>query len=176
LSISSRPRKSFSSNSRRRFRPNFRPVNHRATTTDSYIMVCFLKGSWSVLFGLISWSQLVDAQFFIYDDSTLLDTTLGEECRTALTAQIDCTPYAQTFQQLSYRGDLDVDLTNAICTADCLSSLKSWFESVSTKCVGKSVSGGIPTRYGGYIYQGYNETCIKDPRPPRAYCNSTFVD
>jgi hypothetical protein len=135
-------------------------------------MICLPRASLIVLVGLISGNQFVDATFSIYDASTLLDNTLGEDCIAALTAEIDCTPYVQTFQQLSYRGDLDVDLTNAICTSDCLSSLKSWFDTVSTKCVGKSVSGGIPTRYGGYMYQGYNETCIKDPRPPRAYCNS----
>ncbi|KAH8706873.1 hypothetical protein GQ44DRAFT_753038 [Phaeosphaeriaceae sp. PMI808] len=134
-------------------------------------MVRFGISTAVVLIGFIPGTQLVNAEFTIYDNSTLLDATLGDECRAALTASINCVPYVQTFQQLSYRGDLDVALTDSICTQDCLSSLKAWFDTVSAKCVGKSVSEGIPTRYGGYIWAGYNETCIKDPRPPRAYCN-----
>lgn len=136
-------------------------------------MVRLTRSTVVILFGLIPGSHFVNAQFTIYDNSTLIDDTLGEQCRAALTATIECTPYVQEFQRLSYRGELDVALTDAICTQDCLSSLKSWFDSVAVKCVGKSVSEGVPTRYGGYMWAGYNETCAKDPRPPRAYCNST---
>ncbi|KAF2820810.1 hypothetical protein CC86DRAFT_360066 [Ophiobolus disseminans] len=135
-----------------------------------------LTGSTVILVGLIQGSRLVNAQFTIYDSSTLIDDSLGEDCRAALTATFDCSPVVQTFQELSYRGDLDVALTDSICTQDCLSSLKSWFDSVAVKCAGKSVSEGVPTRYGGYMWAGYNETCVKDPRPPRAYCNNVIAN
>jgi hypothetical protein len=129
----------------------------------------------TALFLSLSPNQLVDAQFSIYDDSSFLDAALGESCIEALTAPIDCSPYVQTFQRLSYRGDLDVALTDSICTAGCSYSLKTWFDTVSVRCVGKTVSGGISNRFGGYMWAGYNETCVKDPRPPRAYCNSTYT-
>jgi hypothetical protein len=116
-------------------------------------------------------TSVVDAQFTVYDPSSL-DVTLGNGCIKALGATIDCSPFVETFQRLSYRTDLDVALTDSICTAGCLTSLKTYFDTVSVQCSGKTVSGGTPTRYGGYMWQGYNETCVKDPRPPRAYCNS----
>jgi hypothetical protein len=138
-------------------------------------MVRLTRSTAVILFGLFSKPYFVNAQFTIYDNSTLLDDTLGEECLAALTATIECTPYVQEFQRLAYRWELDVELTDAICTQDCFSSLKSWFDSVAVKCAGKSVSDGVPTRYGGYMWAGYNETCVKDPRPPRAYCNSMSI-
>jgi hypothetical protein len=127
----------------------------------------------AILFGFFPESHFVNAQFTIFENSALIDDTLGEQCQAALTARIECTPYVQRFQQLAYRWDLDLELTDAICTQECLTSLKSWFDSVAVNCAGKSVSEGVPTRYGGYMWAGYNETCVKDPRPPRAYCNST---
>jgi hypothetical protein len=104
-----------------------------------------------ILFGLFQESHLLNAQFTIFENSTLIDDTLGDQCRAALTAKIECTPYVQEFQQLAYRWDLDVELTDAICTQDYLTSLKSWFDSVSVHCAGKAVSEGVPTRYGGYM-------------------------
>jgi hypothetical protein len=158
------------------FRSSASPVADRYSTLIivlPLLMVRFSISSVVILIGSILGNQLVNAAFSIYDESSVLDVSLGDACIAALTASVDCTPYVQQFQQLSYRGDLDLALTDSICTSDCLSSLKSWFDSVSLSCVGKSVSGGIPTRYGGYMWAGYNETCVKDPRPPRAYCNST---
>jgi hypothetical protein len=108
------------------------------------------------LFALCFGANLIAAQFTVYDSSAL-DASLGESCVEALAATIDCSPFVSTFQQLSYRTDLDVELTDSICTAVCQSSLQSWFNTVSVQCAGKTVSAGVPTRYGGYMWAGYNE-------------------
>lgn len=128
------------------------------------IMKRFARTSVIALISLHAGHQLANAQFSIYEPA-YLDDELGDRCIEALTAQIDCSPFVEEFQRLSYRGDLDVELTDSICTADCSFSLKSWFD---------AVSGGIATRYGGYMWAGFNETCVKDPRPPHAYCNSKY--
>jgi hypothetical protein len=124
----------------------------------------------AALISLYFGGQAVNAQFSIYT-TTQLDNSLGAGCTEALTATVDCVPFVKSFTQLSYRSDLDLDLTNSICTAGCTSSLKTWFDSVSASCAGKSIRGAIPTKIGGYMWAGWNETCVKDPKPPRQYCN-----
>ncbi|RYP26769.1 hypothetical protein DL767_007901 [Monosporascus sp. MG133] len=105
-----------------------------------------------------------------------LDVALGEACIDALAANIDCHSYVQTFTELRYRQSLqNVTLTDEICAADCSRSLRSWFNSVSTSCAGKTVNNGIPTKYGGYMWAGWNETCVKDPRT-KQYCNDIMYD
>jgi len=47
-------------------------------------------------------------------------------------------------------------------------------ESVSTKCAGKTVNGAIPTKHGDYIWAGYNETCVRDPKT-KEYCNGKYI-
>lgn len=101
-----------------------------------------------------------------------LDVTLAKSCINALTATIDCHSYVQTFTELHYRQSLqNVTLTDAICTTGCSQSLRSWFDSVSTACAGKTVGGAIPTKYGGYMWAEWNETCVKDPRT-KQYCTN----
>jgi hypothetical protein len=108
--------------------------------------------------------------FTVYDPSSL-DVSLGSSCIEALSAIINCVPWVQTFTQLSYRGSLELELTDALCSTDCGSSLKTWFDSVATQCAGQTLNGAIPTKFGGFMWAGYNETCIRDPRPPKPYCN-----
>jgi len=117
--------------------------------------------------------QTANAAFSVYDANSL-DTNLSPSCIEALTTPIDCVSFVQSFQHLSYRTNLELELTNSICTDKCYSSLVSWFNTVSGNCAGKTVRGAIPTKMGGYMWSGYNETCTKDPRPPRAYCNGKF--
>jgi hypothetical protein len=137
-------------------------------------MVRLTRFSVVALTSLSSGDQLVNAHFSVHDPSSL-DSSVGKSCAEALLAPVNCAPIVQTFQQLSYRTSLDVALTDSICTASCAFSLKSWFDTVSTQCAGKAVGGGIPTRFGGYMWAGFNETCVKDSRPPHTYCNSMFA-
>ncbi|KAF2731447.1 hypothetical protein EJ04DRAFT_579087 [Polyplosphaeria fusca] len=113
--------------------------------------------------------------FSIYNGTTL-DVTLGDSCANALSVNIDCAGYVQTFMMLSYRGSLEnITLTNEICTSSCSSSLKSWFDAVSQKCVGKTLNDAIPTKFGGYMWAGFNETCVKDPKT-KQYCNDIIFN
>ncbi|RKK66849.1 hypothetical protein BFJ69_g15014 [Fusarium oxysporum] len=41
---------------------------------------------------------------------------------------------------------------------------------VINACQGEDFGDGVPQRYGGYIWAGWNETCIKDPKTKK-YCN-----
>lgn len=114
--------------------------------------------------------HFAQAEFAIYDGSTF-DNSLGASCIEALATSIDCDPYVQTFSEPRYHGELDLELTDSICSAECGSSLKTWFDTVNTQCAGKTVYGAIPVKLGGYMWAGYNETCSREPRPPLAYCN-----
>jgi hypothetical protein len=118
-------------------------------------------------------SNFTKAEFVIYDGSTF-DDNLGSRCVEALATSIDCDPYVQTFSEPRYHGELDLKQTDSICSSICGSSLKTWFDTVDTQCAGKTVYGAIPVKLGGYMWAGYNETCLRDPRPPRAYCNGTL--
>lgn len=108
--------------------------------------------------------------FSLYQADSL-DVGLGPSCINALVANIDCIDYTRQFMQLRYRTSLEnVTLTDQVCTGNCGASLKSWFDTVTTQCAGKSLGGAIPTKFGGYIYAGWNETCVKDPKT-KQYCN-----
>ena len=73
-----------------------------------------------IVVGLAAWSHAVEALdgFSVYDSESL-DASLGTKCAEALSARFDCLPYVRSFMQLSYRGPLELELTEAICGADC---------------------------------------------------------
>lgn len=122
-----------------------------------------------VAFGLF----LSVGAFRIYEAADLDNYDVGDACVSALSADIACNSYIRSFMQLSYRGSLEnVTLTDEICTGTCSGSLRKWFDAVSKDCAGKSFgsSGTIATQYGGNIWAGWNETCVKDPKTKR-YCN-----
>ncbi|KAH6871829.1 hypothetical protein B0T10DRAFT_590608 [Thelonectria olida] len=111
--------------------------------------------------------------FRIFEAADLDNYDVGDACVSALSADIACNSYIRSFLELSYRGSLEnVTLTDEICVGTCSASLRKWFEAVSKDCAGKSFgsSGTVPTQYGGNIWAGWNETCVKDPKTKR-YCN-----
>lgn len=119
----------------------------------------------------IGLSTTSGARGFSLYQANSLDVTLGPSCINALAANIDCIDYTRQFMQLRYRTSLEnITLTDQVCTGNCGSSLKSWFDTVTTQCAGKSLRDTIPTKFGGYIYAGWNETCVKDPKT-KQYCN-----
>ncbi|KAF2466137.1 uncharacterized protein BDR25DRAFT_237808 [Lindgomyces ingoldianus] len=112
---------------------------------------------------------------FVIYDSQKLDVTLGEGCINSLSANINCADYVQTFMMLSYRGSLEnVTMTDTVCTSDCSGSLKNWFDSVSKSCAGKTLNDAVPMKFGGYMWAGFNETCVKDPKT-KQYCNDIIA-
>lgn len=114
-------------------------------------------------------------RFTIYDSATL-PGYLGQACVDALTSSIKCNPYVQEFIQPGYHGSLESnELTDAVCTGSCVGSLSGWFATVSKACAGKSIDNdGTPAeKFGGYMWAGVNETCIKDPKTKK-YCNGKY--
>ncbi|RBR26167.1 uncharacterized protein FIESC28_01058 [Fusarium coffeatum] len=111
--------------------------------------------------------------FRIYEAENLESHGFPESCVSALSADITCDPYIRSFMQPRYRGSLrNVTLTDQICVGTCSGSLRKWVDTVSKECAGESFgsANNAPTRYGGNIWAGWNETCIKDPRTKK-YCN-----
>lgn len=111
--------------------------------------------------------------FKIWDSDLDSEALLGLPftCKTSLTQVIKCDSYATMFLIESYRGSLHNDtLTDSICDESCGESLKDWFDSVAANCAGYNVSSSAPTKYGGQIWSGWNETCVKDPTT-NEYCN-----
>ncbi|KAF4466832.1 hypothetical protein FALBO_6306 [Fusarium albosuccineum] len=108
------------------------------------------------LVSLLGLCLSASANFNIYNATTLEDVNVGDACVKAMAADIACPAYIRSFMQPRYHGSLNnVALTDEICTGTCSASLKRWFNTV---------------RYGGYIWAGWNETCIKDPKTKK-YCN-----
>lgn len=96
---------------------------------------------------------------------------LPNACKTSLTQVVQCDPYTLFFLGEGYRGSLDNDtLAQSVCDESCGVSLKSWFHNVATTCEGYNVTGSAATKYGGQIWSGYNETCLRDPKSGE-YCN-----
>lgn len=113
------------------------------------------------------------AGFHVWDSDTDSEALAGlpSACKTSLTQLVRCDIWASTFLGESYRGSLHNDtLTDSVCDESCGESLKSWFDSVATDCAGYNVSSSAPTKYGGQIWSGWNETCLKDPTTDE-YCN-----
>lgn len=115
------------------------------------------------------------SSFTLYNE-TNLDVTLGPECIGALTSSIRCNPFVRSFTELAYRGSLqNVALTDDVCSSECLGSLTGWFNDVTARCQGKTVDGSVPNRLGGYLWAGFNETCVRDPRT-KHYCNDIIAN
>ncbi|KAF9871213.1 hypothetical protein CkaCkLH20_11382 [Colletotrichum karsti] len=113
--------------------------------------------------------------FALYN-ATNLDVTLGTGCVEALSTRIGCDPYVQSFAERGYRGPLpNTALTDAVCTSDCSGSLKAWFNDVTTRCQGMTLDDSVPNRVGGYLWAGFNETCVKDPKTKK-YCNDIIAN
>ncbi|EGU73091.1 hypothetical protein FOPG_14764 [Fusarium oxysporum f. sp. conglutinans race 2 54008] len=120
---------------------------------------------------LLSLCLGTSAAFKIYRTEDLESYNVEDACVKALSADIACHEYIHSFMQPRYRGSLEnVTLTDQICTGTCSASLRSWFNTVVVACADEDFGGGVPQRYGGYIWNGWNETCVKDPKTKK-YCN-----
>ncbi|KAF4973425.1 hypothetical protein FSARC_250 [Fusarium sarcochroum] len=114
--------------------------------------------------------------FNVYDAEYLNSKyKIGEACVQALSADIACHQRVSSFLHPNLRGPLeDVALTDAVCSNTCSQSLRDWFETAAKDCKGEKfgVTNGdiLPSQYGGYLWAGWNETCLKDEETNR-YCS-----
>ncbi|KAF9887936.1 hypothetical protein FE257_009458 [Aspergillus nanangensis] len=114
--------------------------------------------------------------YYVWDSETDAGylTGLPDGCKTSLTQLVECDQYTLSFLQDSYRGSLNNNtLTASVCDESCGESLKNWYDSVSRNCRGYNVSGSAATKYGGQIWSGFNETCLKDPETEE-FCNDVI--
>lgn len=133
-------------------------------------MTAMVRVTFSKSVTFLAGLSLVKSEFTIYDPKSL-DVSLGASCIEALSARIDCHEYVLNFMEPTYRISLqNQTLTESICMSDCSASLEGWFDSVTGSCAGKTVRGAIPTKFGGYMWAGLNETCVRDPKTGD-YCN-----
>ncbi|RTE76836.1 hypothetical protein BHE90_008696 [Fusarium euwallaceae] len=133
----------------------------------------------AILKHLVAFGLYLSADAFqIWKASDFDNLDVGAACISALSSDITCNSYIRSFMQLRYRGSLqNVTLTDEICTGTCSASLRKWFDTVSKDCAGKTLgsSGMVPTLYGGNIWAGWNETCVKDPKTKK-YCNDIIAE
>ncbi|KAF3492429.1 LysM domain-containing protein [Arthroderma uncinatum] len=101
---------------------------------------------------------------------------LTPTCTNAVAQRIVCHPLLLEWQSPSYHGILESkEITDSVCDKGCGESLKSWYDTVSLACLGQRITGAPPTILGGYIYQGYNETCLLD-KDSGKYCNDVISE
>lgn len=111
--------------------------------------------------------------YYVWDPVANADYLKGlpGACRASLTRLVKCDRYTEIFLQHSYRGPLhNKTLTDSVCDESCGHSLQNWFDGVATHCQGYNVSLSAPTKLGGQIWSGWNETCLTDPTTGE-YCN-----
>ncbi|KAH8431631.1 LysM peptidoglycan-binding domain-containing protein [Aspergillus melleus] len=139
----------------------------RLTYQTWYLFSCF------ILVACRSIGGDIFPGFQIYELDNLNDVAgLTSACKTALSQTIRCHPFLKTFKSQNVGKYIDDAMeADMICAPSCGDSLKSWFDNVSTSCINQTLGFSKPSRNGGYIYAGYNQTCHKDPETGQ-YCQS----
>ncbi|PYH80406.1 pectin lyase-like protein [Aspergillus uvarum CBS 121591] len=89
---------------------------------------------------------------------------LTDTCKTALSQKIFCHPWLQASYQNPGIGQYIENSTMAddVCDHGCSTSLQSWMDNVSSNCADQTIDDTDPTAAGGYLYAGYNLTCLRD--------------
>lgn len=100
---------------------------------------------------------------------------MPDTCKTALTELIRCDNVTKEFQAGGIQGwPGPVSITDSICDEGCGQNLTSWFNNVDRACDGVRVFDMVPMLLGGRIWNGYNQTCLKDPETDK-YCGGKFM-
>jgi hypothetical protein len=118
--------------------------------------------------------SLAPTSFQIYTADLLRELRLGDDCLSAATASIRCDDKLNAFRngeatpyQYNTREKDD------ICNFGCGVSLASWVNGVRRSCRRASLTSNYPiTLPGGYMWAGWNQTCLKD-RMTYKYCSGT---
>jgi hypothetical protein len=112
--------------------------------------------------------------FYIYKPNDWLRAFhFPSSCYNALTTKVSCDTYMQAWTVPTWHGSLASDeLTQSVCSASCGKSLATYHANVERACPSNLYNiSGIPlTMRGGSVWQGYNETCLRNPTT-NAICN-----
>ncbi|KAK1767906.1 pectate lyase superfamily protein-domain-containing protein [Phialemonium atrogriseum] len=113
--------------------------------------------------------------YTLYTRDDLASYGFSEQCKTALTATLACVDQTMQWTSPAYRGSLgNATLQDEVCDVGCRSSLASWYQGVSTSCADYTWNSGAPLEMaGGYVWYGYNESCLTDTSTGR-YCNDVI--
>ncbi|EPE04207.1 hypothetical protein F503_04722 [Ophiostoma piceae UAMH 11346] len=113
--------------------------------------------------------------YTLYTRDDLDSYSFSEQCKTALTATLACVNETMQWTSPAYHGSLDnATLQAQVCVAGCGASLASWFYGVATSCAGYVWSSGAPLQMaGGYVWYGYNESCLTETTSKK-YCNDVI--
>lgn len=115
--------------------------------------------------------------YTLYSRDDLASYGFSEQCKTALTATIACADETMKWTSPAYRGSLgNATLQDEVCDAGCGTSVASWYRGVSSSCADYTWPSGAPLEMtGGYIWYGFNESCLTDSSTGR-YCNDVVDD
>ncbi|KAI2907774.1 CAZyme family GH55 [Aspergillus niger] len=96
---------------------------------------------------------------------------LTDTCKTALSQKILCHPYLEMkFSNPGIGQYIDNNtLADEVCDQGCGESLQMWTTNVANSCLNQTIDDTDPVAAGGYIYAGYNLTCLRDPHTKK-YC------
>ncbi|KAL3478251.1 pectin lyase-like protein [Aspergillus californicus] len=101
---------------------------------------------------------------------------LTQTCKTALTQKIMCHNQLRDFQTPMVGQYIENStIADLVCDEACGDSLKLWYDNVSSNCGEQRIGRAVATLKGGYIWSGYNLTCLKD-RETDAYCPAILWD
>jgi hypothetical protein len=113
--------------------------------------------------------------FLLHYPEELANLDLTPTCKTALSQRILCTNDLIEFQTPMVGKKYDVvTLYELACDEECGESLRRWYEDVSANCGDQRIGRAVPTLWGGYIWAGYNLTCLIDPET-EAHCPSLMA-
>ena len=113
--------------------------------------------------------------YTLYTRDDLDSYSFSEQCKTALTATLACVDETMQWTSPAYHGSLDnATLQALVCDAGCGASLASWFHGVTASCADYTWSSGAPLPMaGGYVWYGYNESCLTETAS-KQYCNDVI--
>ncbi|KAK3906119.1 hypothetical protein C8A05DRAFT_12142 [Staphylotrichum tortipilum] len=113
--------------------------------------------------------------YTLYTPEDLAADPFSEQCKTALTGTLACAAETKKWMSPGVRGTLDdAALQDEVCDAGCGASLAAWYRQVSASCVEYRWAEGAPLEMaGGYIWYGYNESCLTESQTGR-YCSDVI--
>ncbi|KAL3487197.1 hypothetical protein BJX62DRAFT_228185 [Aspergillus germanicus] len=116
--------------------------------------------------------------FQLWSEHSKLDSKtlakLSPACRTSMTQPIHCHAKTRSLQRQYGRRMRGLGLGNdalsdLVCDSRCGESLAAWLKGVDRDCKTLEERMLFPTRRGGQLWAGWNETCLRDDMTGR-YC------
>lgn len=113
--------------------------------------------------------------FQLFDSRVLSRFDLPDCCKVALQRPIRCHNAVHSWKSPSYHKSLfNRQLTDYICDPTCGRSLQDYYNQVHDACAGSEVQGAAPTLRAGWLWAGFNETCLRS-EDGKDYCNGKVV-